>query len=61
LRGISPSEGALTSIYLASSNEMEGITGGYYEKSQAVRSADASYDEDTAARLWEISAEMTAE
>jgi len=60
LRGISPAEGALTSIYLASSNEVEGITGGYYEKSQAVRSAAASYDEDTAVRLWEISAEMTA-
>ena len=60
LRGISPEEGARTSVYLASSNEVEGVTGGYYEKSQAVRSADPSYDEDTAARLWEISAEMTA-
>jgi NAD(P)-dependent dehydrogenase (short-subunit alcohol dehydrogenase family) len=60
LRGISPAEGARTSIYLASSSEVEGITGGYYEKSQAVRSAAASYDEDTAARLWDISAEMTA-
>ena len=60
LRGISPENGARTSIYLASSNEVEGITGRYYEKSQAVRSADASYDEDAAARLWEISADMTA-
>jgi len=60
LRGISPENGARTSIYLASSNEVEGVTGSYYEKSRAVRSADASYDEDAAARLWEISADMTA-
>lgn len=59
LRGISPENGARTSVYLASSNEVEGITGGYYEKSEAVRSAPASYDEDAAARLWEISVEMT--
>ena len=44
LRGISPENGARTSVYLASSDEIEGITGGYYEKSQAVRSAPASYD-----------------
>jgi NAD(P)-dependent dehydrogenase (short-subunit alcohol dehydrogenase family) len=61
LRGISPENGARTSVYLASSDETEGITSGYYEKSQAVRSAPASYDEDAAARLWEISVEMTAE
>lgn len=61
LRGIKPESGARTSIYLASSDEVEGITGGYYEKSQAVRSAPASYDEDAADRLWEISAVMTAE
>lgn len=60
LRGISPENGARTSIYLASSKEVEGKTGGYYEKSTAVRSAATSYDEDAAARLWEVSVEMTA-
>ena len=59
LKGISPENGARTSVYLASSDEIEGITGGYYEKFQAVRSAPASYDEDAAARLWEISVDMT--
>ena len=59
LKGISPENGARTSVYLASSDEVEGITGGYYEKSQAVRSAPASYDEAAAARLWKVSAEMT--
>ena len=59
LKSISPENGARTSVYLASSDEIEGITGGYYEKCQAVRSAPASYDEDAAARLWEISVDMT--
>ena len=59
LKGISPENGARTRVYLASSNEIEGITGGYYEKFQAVGSAPASYDEDAAGRLWEISVDMT--
>ena len=59
LRGISPENGSRTSIYLASSKEVEGVTGGYYEKSRAVRSSSASYDEAVAARLWEVSVEMT--
>src|SRR5436309_5894664 len=37
--GISPEEGAKTSIYLASSPEIEGITGKYFLKSIPVRSA----------------------
>ena len=56
--GISPEEGAETSIYLATSPEVEGITAQYYVKKKAVRSSEASYDEEAARRLWEISAEM---
>ncbi len=59
LRGISPEEGADTSIYLATSPEVEGITGKYFVKRRAVPSSPASYDEDAARRLWEVSAEMT--
>jgi len=56
--GISPEEGAETSIYLATSPEVEGITGKYFVKKKAVRSSKASYDEEAARRLWEVSAEM---
>ncbi len=59
LRGISPKEGADTSIYLATSPEVEGVTGKYFVKRRAVPSSPASYDEDAACRLWEVSAEMT--
>jgi NAD(P)-dependent dehydrogenase (short-subunit alcohol dehydrogenase family) len=55
----SPEEGAETSIYLATSSEVEGVTGKYFNEKQAVRSAPASYDEATAQRLWKVSAEMT--
>jgi NAD(P)-dependent dehydrogenase (short-subunit alcohol dehydrogenase family) len=59
LMALSPEEGAETSIYLASSSEVAGITGKYFDKKKAVRSSLASYDETAARRLWEISAEMT--
>lgn len=52
-------QGAQTTIYLATSSEVEGITGKYFEKRKAVQSSPASYDEATARQLWQISAEMT--
>ncbi len=56
--GISPEEGAKTSIYLASSPEIEGITGKYFIKSIPVRSAPISYDETLQRQLWEVSAKL---
>ena len=56
--GISPDEGAKTSIYLASSPEIEGVTGKYFSKSIPVRSAPISYDETLQRQLWEESAQM---
>ena len=51
--------GAQTSIYLTASAEVEGVTGKYFVKQQAVASSEISYDQTTAKRLWEISEEMT--
>ena len=56
--GISPEEGAKTSIYLASSPEIEGITGKYFVKSIPVRSAPISYDETLQRQLWLESAKL---
>ncbi|MHA2049408.1 MAG: SDR family oxidoreductase [Promethearchaeota archaeon] len=55
----SPEKGAETSIYLASSPEVEGITGKYYIKKQQRQSSEASYNLEDAKNLWEISAELT--
>ena len=55
----SPEQGAATSIYLASSGEVEGVSGQYFVDCQPRRSSPASYDEASAQRLWEISERMT--
>ena len=55
----SPEIGAETSIFLASSPEVEGITGKYFAKKKAKPSSKESYNEEYAKRLWEISLEMT--
>jgi NAD(P)-dependent dehydrogenase (short-subunit alcohol dehydrogenase family) len=59
IRGISVEAGALTSVYAASSPEMEGISGKYLDKKQIVRSSARSFDEVQAAALWELSASLT--
>jgi retinol dehydrogenase-12 len=55
---ISPQKGAETSIYLASSPEVEGVTGKYFARSKAVPSSALSYNVDVAARLWQASEEL---
>lgn len=56
---LTPEEGADTVIYLASSPEVEGITGEYFAHREAVPSLPLSYDEAVAQRLWAVSAELT--
>ncbi|HEX9090874.1 MAG TPA: SDR family oxidoreductase [Anaerolineales bacterium] len=56
---LTPEQGADTIIYLASSPEVEGITGKYWMKRKAVPSSPESYDEDAQKRLWSISAQLT--
>ena len=55
-----PSRGALTPIYLASSPEAEGVTGQYFAGRKPKASSKASYDTAAAARLWQASAALTA-
>lgn len=57
--GARPEEGAETSIYLASSAEVERVTGKYFERKQARRSSRESYDEAPARRLWDLSERLT--
>lgn len=56
---ISSTKAAETSIYLAASPEVEGITGKYFIKKKAVPSSPITYDETAAQRLWETSTQMT--
>ena len=57
-RGDAPEHGARTSIYLATSAEVEGATGGYHSNAAPAEVADIAKDESMDARLWEISAKM---
>ena len=53
-----PEQGAATSIHLASAPDLEQVTGRYFANSKPKRSSKASYDQATAARLWQVSAEL---
>ena len=55
----SPDTGARTQVYLASSPEVEGVTGRYFIDSKEARSSAESHDANIARRLWEVSAQMT--
>jgi NAD(P)-dependent dehydrogenase (short-subunit alcohol dehydrogenase family) len=52
---LTPEQGAQTTIYLATSPEVEGVTGRYFQRGRAVASSPASYDEAAARRLWSVS------
>jgi len=58
LMSISETEGADTLIYLATSPEVQGITGKYFVHRRAVSSSPESYDEAEARRLWQVSEEL---
>jgi retinol dehydrogenase 14 len=53
-----PAQGASTPVYLASSPEVEGVTGRYFVNRKHKTSSKASYDTTAAARLWQASADL---
>ncbi|MDW5562300.1 MAG: SDR family NAD(P)-dependent oxidoreductase [Methanomassiliicoccus sp.] len=55
---LSPSRGARTSIFLASSPEVADVTGRYFVRRRPRRSSSSSYDREVARRLWAISADL---
>ena len=57
--GMSPERGARTSLLLAGSPGLEEVTGKYYSAGNQVRSSRISYDIAAAARLWDLSEELT--
>jgi NAD(P)-dependent dehydrogenase (short-subunit alcohol dehydrogenase family) len=54
----SPAKGAETSLYLASSPEVEGITGQYFVNKKISPSSPESHDIQLAKRLWEVSEKL---
>lgn len=56
--GMSPRQGAQTSLLLAASPDLEMVSGQYYSLGRRVHSSRQSYDTAAARRLWEISEEL---
>ncbi|MDD1719644.1 MAG: SDR family oxidoreductase [Methanoregulaceae archaeon] len=57
--GITPLEGAETSVYLALSPEVSGVSGKYFDKRRPVQSSDLTYDEEIQERLWNLAGQLT--
>jgi NAD(P)-dependent dehydrogenase (short-subunit alcohol dehydrogenase family) len=55
---LSAEEGARTTVYLASSPEVAGVTGKYFAKCKAVPSSAVSYEVQSQHKLWSISEQM---
>jgi retinol dehydrogenase 14 len=54
----SPERGADTAVYLASAPAVEGVSGRYFVDRKAKASNKSSYDTETAAHLWQVSADL---
>jgi NAD(P)-dependent dehydrogenase (short-subunit alcohol dehydrogenase family) len=55
---LSPEQGAQTIIYLASSPEVERLTGLYFDKSKAATPSPEAQNDADAKRLWDVSAKI---
>ena len=55
---LSPAKGARTSVYLASSPAVEGVTGEYFDKCKQAKTRRWAQDAQAAQRLWQVSEEL---
>ncbi|HWD48955.1 MAG TPA: hypothetical protein VG309_03470 [Rhizomicrobium sp.] len=55
---ITPEQGAQTIIYLASSPEVTGRSGGYHDKSKPASTSKAAQSDADGKRLWDVSAKI---
>ena len=58
LFGKSAEKGADNTIFLATSDRLNGVTGKYFEDCQECESSEMSYDEGSARKLWSASMRM---
>jgi NAD(P)-dependent dehydrogenase (short-subunit alcohol dehydrogenase family) len=56
---IGPKTAAETIVYLATSDEVRSVSGQYFFEKKMLKSSLASYDKDSAEKLWGISRELT--
>lgn len=52
-------DGIESELYLATSPDLDGVTGEYYDRLQPARALDQAYDAAARERLWDLSCELT--
>lgn len=55
----SPKSGAETSLYLATSDEVDGISGKYFKNKKQTKPSSIAFDDDLTQQLWEKSERLT--
>ena len=55
---MSEADGARTSIHVATSPELQGVTGRYFDKVREAKPSKVAVDEEAAQRLWEVSQQL---
>jgi retinol dehydrogenase 12 len=55
---LTPAQGARTSIYLASSPDVEGVTGEYFDKCRIATPTKRARNDDDARKLWALSEKL---
>ncbi len=58
MAALKPEQGAETNLYLATSPEVDTVTGKYFDKCKAVASSPLSHDEAIQRKLWEVSEQL---
>jgi len=55
---LTPEQGAATLVFLASANEVAGITGKYFNDLKEIKSSDISYNKTLQDKMWEFSVKL---
>ncbi|MBC8061165.1 MAG: SDR family oxidoreductase [Clostridiaceae bacterium] len=56
---LTPLQGASTAIYLATSEEVQTVTGKYFYKKKPIKSSKLSYEKELSKNLWNLSEQLT--
>ncbi|MEN9626348.1 MAG: Rhamnolipids biosynthesis 3-oxoacyl-[acyl-carrier-protein] reductase [archaeon] len=56
---VTPEKGAETILWLATSEEVEGITGKYFQDKKEIKSNNFSYNKEASKKLWDLSKKMS--
>ncbi len=56
---LSPEKGAETPVFVATSADLEGLSGKYFSKKKDTKSSKESYDEGERKKLWEVSVKLS--